>query len=161
TSTAAAVLMLNAAVGAIGKTVHVPPASPRAPSFRDTTRLIEAMNSGAVDVLIVHGVNPVHSLPAASGFSAALGKVKLAVAPASMPDETSVLAHLVLPDHTAVESWGDAAPRPGVRSIVQPTLRPLYDTRAFGDTLLDTARVIGGAAAEKLPSGSFRSAVEA
>src|SRR5262249_16305859 len=53
------------------------------------------------------------------------------------------------------------APRPGVRSIVQPTLRPLYDTRAFGDTLLDTARAIGAAAAANLPAGSFRSAVEA
>src|SRR4029453_11396442 len=45
--------------------------------------------------------------------------------------------------------------------LVQPTLRPLYDTRAFGDTLLDTARAIGGAAAAKLTSGSSRSAVEA
>jgi molybdopterin-containing oxidoreductase family iron-sulfur binding subunit len=78
-----------------------------------------------------------------------------------MPDETASLAHLVLPDHTTAESWGDAAPRPGVRSIVQPTLRPLYDTRAFGDTLLDSARAIGGDGAAKLPSGSFRGAVEA
>ena len=106
-------------------------------------------------MLIVHGANPVHSLPAASGFAQALGKVKLVVSTASMPDETSALAHLVLPDHTTAESWGDAAPRPGVRSIVQPTLRPLYDTRAFGDTLLDSARAIGGAAAASLPVGQL------
>ncbi len=160
TATAAAVLLLNAAVGAVGKTVHIPPAPSRAPSFRATTRLIEAMRAGQVDVLIVHGVNPVHSLPAESGFAEALAKVKLVVSTASMPDETSSLAHLVLPDHTTAESWGDAAPRPGVRSIVQPTLRPLFDTRAFGDTLLDSARAIGGAAAN-LPAGSFRGAVEA
>jgi anaerobic selenocysteine-containing dehydrogenase/Fe-S-cluster-containing dehydrogenase component len=159
-STAAAVLLLNAAVGAIGKTVTIPPAAEHAPSFAAVTRLIEAMNAGQIEVLIVHGANPVHSLPAASGFAEALGKVKLVVSTASMPDETSTLAHLVLPDHTAAESWGDAAPRPGVRSLVQPTLRPLYDTRAFGDTLLDSARAIGGAAVT-LPAGSFRSAVEA
>jgi molybdopterin-containing oxidoreductase family iron-sulfur binding subunit len=47
-----------------------------------------------------------------------------------------------------------------VRSIVQPTLRPLYDTRAFGDTLLDSARALGGSAAASLPAGSFRGAVE-
>jgi molybdopterin-containing oxidoreductase family iron-sulfur binding subunit len=161
TATAAAVLLLNAAVGAIGKSVQIPPAPSRAPSFKAVGRLIEAMNAGEVDVLLVHGANPVHTLPAASGFAQALGKVKLVVATASMPDETSVLAHLVLPDHTTAESWGDAAPRPGMRSIVQPTLRPLYDTRAFGDTLLDSARAIGGTAAANLPSGSFRSAVEA
>src|SRR4029450_5502500 len=101
-----------------------------------------------------------HTPPAAGGLPQALGKVKLVVSTASMPDETSVLANLVLPDHTTAESWGDAAPRPGVRSLVQPTLRPLYDTRAFGDTLLDSARAIGGAGANG-PAGSFRSAVEA
>jgi anaerobic selenocysteine-containing dehydrogenase/Fe-S-cluster-containing dehydrogenase component len=161
TSTAAAVLLLNAAVGAIGKTVVIPPAAAHAPSFKAVGKLIDAMNAGQVEVLLVHGANPVHSLPAASGFAEALAKVKLVVSTASMPDETSSLAQLVLPDHTAVESWGDAAPRPGVRSIVQPTLRPLYDTRAFGDTLLDSARAIGGPAAANLPAGSFRSAVEA
>ena len=67
-----------------------------------------------------------------------------------------MLAHLVLPDHTPLECWGDAAPRPGVRSIVQPTLRPLYDTRAFGDTLLDSGardrrRGRGAAAGGQLP----------
>ena len=31
--------------------------------------LIDAMNAGDVDVLIVHGANPMHSLPAASGFA--------------------------------------------------------------------------------------------
>ncbi len=161
TATSAAVLLLNAAVGAVGKTVSIPPAPTRAPSFRAVTRLVEAMNAGDVEVLIVHGANPVHSLPAASGFAEALGKVKLVVSTASMPDETSVAVHLVLPDHTTAESWGDAAPRPGVRSLVQPTLRPLFDTRAFGDTLLDSARAISGAAAAGLPAGSFRSAVEA
>ena len=75
---------------------------------------------------------------------------------ASAADETAEKAHFVLPDHTPLESWGDAAPRPGVRSLIQPTLRPLYDTRALGDTLLDLGRAVGasgrgGAAAGQLP----------
>ncbi len=52
-------LLLNAAVGAIGKTVHIPPAPAHAPSFEAVSRLIESMNAGEIDVLIVHGVNPV------------------------------------------------------------------------------------------------------
>src|SRR5574338_754371 len=78
-----------------------------------------------------------------------------------MPYETSERAHLVLPDHTPLESWGDAAPRPGVRSLIQPTLRPLYDTRALGDSLLDLGRAVGPAAAGALPQGSFRSVLDA
>ena len=42
--------------------------------------------------------------------------------------------------------------------MVQPTLRPLYDTQALGDTLLQTARVLGdsggfAASVRQLPSG--------
>ena len=85
-------------------------------------------------------------------FVEALSKVDLVVSFASVADETSELAHLLLPDHTPMESWGDAEPRPGVRSLVQPTIRPLLDTRSLGDTLLELGRGAGAA----MPSGSFR-----
>jgi molybdopterin-containing oxidoreductase family iron-sulfur binding subunit len=111
-------------------------------------------------VLLVHGTNPVYSLPASSGFDEALAKVPFVVSLASLPDETSERANLVLPDHTPLESWGDAEPRPGIHSLVQPTLRPLYDTRAFVDTLLDVARAMGPEIAAKLPADSFRTLVE-
>ena len=162
TATNAAVLLLNAVVGAVGNAVTVPPASATPTPFRDVARLIDAMRSGAIDVLILHGnSNPVHTLPADAGFAQALEKVKLVVSTASMPDETAMQSHLVLPEHTTAESWGDAAPRDGVISIVQPTIRPLFDTRALGDTLLDTARAMGGNVAGSLPKGSFRNVVEA
>ena len=66
----------------------------------------------------------------------------------------------MLPDHAPLESWGDAEPRPGIRGIVQPTLRPLYDTRSLVDTLLDAARAMGPDVAAKLPADSFRTLVE-
>ena len=77
-----------------------------------------------------------------------------------MPDETSELAHLILPDNTSLESWGDAAPRAGVRSVVQPTIRPLFDSQSLGDTLIQTAQVLGGGVAAAIPSGSFRGVLE-
>jgi len=51
-------------------------------------------------------------------------------------------------------------PRPGVRSLIQPTIRPLHDTQAFGDTLIETAKAMGSAVASKLPSTSFREVLE-
>ena len=160
TATHAAVLVLNAVIGAVGRHVKLYPAEGRQPSFRDLSRLVDAMRSGDVEVLIVHGANPVHTLPADAGFDEALARVGLVVSTASLPDETSERAHLVLPDHSPMESWGDAAPRPGVRSLVQPTLRPLFDTRALGDTLLDAGRAMGAEVAGRLPGGSFRGLVE-
>jgi len=163
-ATNAAVLVLDAVLGAVGQNVGIPAEAPR---LREPARLAEiealvtAMNAGRVSVLLIHDSNPVYSLPPELGFAEALEKVGLVVSFASLPDETSAKAHLVLPDHTPLESWGDASPRAGVRSIVQPTIRPLFDTQAFGDSLLDTARAMGEPFAAKLPQGSFRGFVEA
>jgi Fe-S-cluster-containing dehydrogenase component len=158
------VLILNAVVGAIGETVQLPAeasAAPEPASFRDVLKLVDAMKSGDVAVLLLHGADPVYSLPPGAGFSEALAKVGFVVSFASAPDESSEQAHLILPDHTALESWGDAAPRPGVRSLVQPCLRPLFDTQAVGDTLLAVGRALGETAAAQLPAGSFRNVLEA
>jgi molybdopterin-containing oxidoreductase family iron-sulfur binding subunit len=154
-ATVAAVMVLNALLGAVGKSVVVPPepTTAQAASVADLQQLLSAMNAGKVKVLLLHGTNPVYSLP---GFSDALAQVDVVVSFAPLKDETSEVASLILPDHTAMESWGDAAPRPGVRSLVQPTVRPLMDTQALGDTLLDIGRVLGAA----MPTGSFRNVVE-
>ncbi|MCP4241363.1 MAG: 4Fe-4S dicluster domain-containing protein [bacterium] len=154
----AAVLLLDAVLGAVGESVNLVPVRDDA-SYADVKQLVEDMRAGRVDVLMLHGGNPVYSLPEL-GFADALKQVDLVVSFASLPDETSELADLVLPDHTPLESWGDAAPRPGVRSIVQPTLRPLYDTQALGDSLLQVGRAMGDDVAGKFPEGSFRQVLE-
>ncbi len=160
-ATARAVMLANWALGAVGKGVSIPaPRDGKLPSYHQTLALVDAMKQGSVGVLLVHGSNPVYSLPPSTGFSEALAKVPFVVSLASMPDESSERANLVLPDHTPLESWGDAEPRPGIRSLVQPTLRPIYDTRALVDTLLDVARAMGADVAAKVPTDSFRALVE-
>jgi len=157
-ATAAAVLLLNHVTGAVGTGVKIAPAASSSglrPSYREVLALIDSMKSGKVKVLLIHDADPLYSLSPSTGFAEALAKVPVVVSFASMPDETSTKAHLILPNHTAAESWGDASPRPGVRSIVQPTFRPLYDTRALVDTLLDLGRAIGDDVKAKLPDGSF------
>ena len=155
---AAAVMLLNHVVGAVGSSVHLEPepeGRARA-SHREVLRLTEAMSSGKVSVLIIHDADPVYSLPASSGFAEALAKVDLVVSTASMIDETAARAHLVLPDHTPLESWGDAEPRPGVRSLLQPTVRPRFDSQALVDTLFAVGRKAGA----PLPDTSFRTQLE-
>jgi molybdopterin-containing oxidoreductase family iron-sulfur binding subunit len=162
-ATASAILILNQVTGAIGSTVKIPPftsgTAPRA-SYREVLALIDAMKSGKVQVLLIHDADPLYSLSPATGFAEALAKVPFVVSFASMPDETATRAQLVLPDHSPAESWGDTSPQPGIRGIVQPTFRPLHDTRALVDTLLDVGRAMGDAVAAKLPVGSFRQIVQ-
>ena len=125
-------------------------------SHREMLELAAAMEAGEIDLLLLHGVNPVHAMPGGAGFAAAAAQVPTVVSTASCPDETSSLADLVLPAHTPLEAWGDAEPRRGVRGLQQPAMRPLLDTRHVGDLLLDSGRALGGAAAAALPAeGDF------
>ncbi len=159
---AAAVLLLNVVVGAVGSLLQVPAADAKPIStLKDVIALVAAMKAGKVDCLLIHDLNPVFCLPESMGFKEALAKVSLVVSFASLIDETTEAANLLLPDHTSMESWGDASPRPGIRSLVQPTLRPLFDTQALGDTLLSVARAMGGKVAAQVPAGSWKSVVEA
>src|SRR5205809_34665 len=75
-------------------------------------------------------------------FADAVKKVGLVVSLASQPDETTALAHIVLPDTHWLESWGDYSPREGVSGLMQPTMSPVRDSRPMGDTFLAIGRAV-------------------
>src|SRR5688572_7871836 len=102
--------------------------------------LATEMNAGSVRVLFIRGANPVHTLPKATQFAEGLAKVPLKVAFSSYPDETSELCDVVLPDHHALESWGDSEPVRGTLGLQQPVMDPVFNTRAAADVMLAMAR---------------------
>ncbi len=100
----------------------------------------ERMKRGEVDLLLVHGANPVFSLPLSWDFRKSVQSVSAVVSFSSAVDETSALAHLVLPTHTPLESWGDYSPRTGVYGLMQPVMGQVFDTRHLGDILISTGK---------------------
>ena len=124
-------------------------------AFDEVIDLIVRMKAGEIDLLLVHGANPMYELPAAAGFAEAITRVPFVVSFSPFVDETAVWADLILPDHTYLESWGYQVPSPGadrpVVSSQQPVVRPLYDTLAAADVLLGLAARLGGKPAEALP----------
>jgi molybdopterin-containing oxidoreductase family iron-sulfur binding subunit len=50
------------------------------------------------------------------------------------------LCDLILPDHHSLESWGDAEPLRGTLGLQQPTMDPVFDTRATADVLIAVAK---------------------
>ncbi len=116
--------------------------------FQEMLDLVEAMEAGDVEVLLVHDTNPVFALPANVGFRQAMKNVPLIVALSSFRDETTEMADFILPTSTYLESWGDDVPDPGVgfpvASISQPVVATRYDTLPTGDIVLSLARQIGG-----------------
>lgn len=129
----------------------------------DLLALIKAMDSGEVEVALIHDCNPLHSVPPVAGLASALAKVPLVVCCSVLLDDTARQADLVLPTPTALESWGDLPPPTGsltpVLGLQQPVVAPLYDSRAFPDLLLALAKELEGPAAAALPYASFRDAV--
>jgi anaerobic selenocysteine-containing dehydrogenase len=159
----AAVQALNALTGQLGQPGGVYLAEPSygeafepppLSTFAEVGTLIDDMAAGRVQVLMVHGANPVYELPPSRGFAQALTNVPFVVSFASTVDETAAQADLILPDHTNMEGWGYHVPALADRRMVtsqQPVMRPIYDTRATVDVLLALAQELGGAVAEVLP----------
>jgi len=105
--------------------------------------LSEQMGRGEIDLLLLHEANPVFSLPSSWGFQEKLKKVPMIAGFSPCPDETMAFAHLVLPAHTPLESWGDYGPRAGVSGLMQPVMGPVFDTQHLGDVLLAVAEEAG------------------
>ena len=152
TAAQVAVSLLNHVAGNVGSTVDFDAAAtPDPATYAEMQELAEAMRAGEIELAIVHDVNPVFAMPAAADFRGALAEVPFVAALSSLPDETTAEADLLLPVHTALESWGDSNPRRGVWGLMQPTMRPVFDTRHVGDLLIEAARALGGDMAAFLP----------
>lgn len=102
----------------------------------DLASLLNIMNDGKVGSLITYNVNPVYNLAQGKEFASALKNVDLSVSFSDRKDETASLVNFVCPDHNYLESWGDANPYTGVYTLIQPTIRPLFNTRQAQASLM-------------------------
>ena len=127
---------INEAIGANGKTINwAVTANYRKGIDADMIKLVDDMNSGAVGAVLINGVNPSYSYNDSKKFTDGLKKV-IAVSFNATMDETTEHCKYVIPAHHWLESWGDAEPKSGYISIIQPTINPLFKTRAFQTSLL-------------------------
>jgi Fe-S-cluster-containing dehydrogenase component/anaerobic selenocysteine-containing dehydrogenase len=123
---------INEAFGNYGSTIETDrPSRQRRGNDRELEGLLEELGDGRVDVLVVAGANPVFELPGGE----AVAKAKLLVVHAERLDETAAKAHVVSAASHSLESWCDAEPVEGTASIVQPCIRPLFQTRSWMETL--------------------------
>ena len=137
TNTQIVVNAINQAIGAFGKTIDWgKPVNYRAGVDADFEQLVRDMEAGTVGTLLIYGANPSYTYHKAAAFTAALKKVKVTVSFSERMDETTEHCQFILPSNHYLESWGDAAPKAGVVSFIQPTIYPLFKTRAYQTSLL-------------------------
>ncbi|MEK7225215.1 MAG: 4Fe-4S dicluster domain-containing protein, partial [Bacteroidota bacterium] len=128
---------INAAIGAYGKTIDWgSPVNYRQGIDSEFAQLLADMEAGRIGTLMIYGANPVYTYHDTEKFKAALKKVKVTVSFSEKMDETTSLCEYVIPNHHYLESWGDAEPKAGVVSFIQPTIYPLFKTRYYQTSLL-------------------------
>ncbi|MFZ4769714.1 MAG: TAT-variant-translocated molybdopterin oxidoreductase, partial [Ferruginibacter sp.] len=131
---------INDVIGANGTTINWGATNnTRKGTDAEIVQLITDMNSGAVGGLFVYDCNPAYSYSDAKKFIDALVKVPVSVSFNGTMDETSEQCKFILPSHHWLESWGDAEPKSGYVSLLQPTINPLFKTRPFQTSLLKWA----------------------
>jgi molybdopterin-containing oxidoreductase family iron-sulfur binding subunit len=131
------VLAIQALLDSFGTTVDLDrPAHHDEGDPAHLEELVAAMLRGEVHALLLWGVNPLYDWPRPDELRRALAMVSLTVAMAERLDETAAQVQVVCPPHHFLESWGDAEPVTGELGLRQPTVAPLFDTRAPEDGLL-------------------------
>ena len=85
------------------------------------------LDDGAVDALIIVGANPVYDRGV--DFAHRIGRARFTAHMGSHEDETAQACQWHLPASHLLESWSDIRAPDGTASIVQPLIRPLYDSR--------------------------------
>lgn len=169
TNNLSAIYALNILLGSVGVKggvwfnppspfAGVPAASSGAP-FIEWERELARWRAGSVGTVIIRDANLVYGLPRSTDPAGALANVEHVVAFATVLDETTELADLILPENTALEDWGTDIPEPGpgypAVALQQPVVGPAYtrdgtaklsDARGFADTLLKVSDGAAGGA---------------
>ncbi|HYG17520.1 MAG TPA: TAT-variant-translocated molybdopterin oxidoreductase, partial [Ohtaekwangia sp.] len=103
------------------------------------TSLVNDLESGFVQGIVIYNCNPVYDHPLGAKIAAALKNVPLSVSTNIKADETGSLAKYQAPDHHFLESWNDSEPKKNHFSLTQPTITPIFKSRAAQSSFLSWA----------------------
>jgi MoCo/4Fe-4S cofactor protein with predicted Tat translocation signal len=128
---------MNAALGGTGATVfHTDPIDASVAMAAGTLQdLVNDMNAGAVQLLVILDSNPVYSAPADLGFAEALKRVPTVVHHGLYVDETARVSQWHIPAAHLLETWSDARAFDGTATIIQPAIAPLYSGKSIHEVL--------------------------
>lgn len=128
---------INSMLGNYGSTISFTEASyQRQGDERDMFSMVDDINNGNVDALLFLECNPMYDFAGKEKLRAALGKVNFKLALSYTMDETANVCEIIAPVSHMLESWGDAMPKRGYYSLMQPAINTIFDTRQAEISLL-------------------------
>ena len=115
----------------------------------------QANGESPVQALLVIDANPVYTLEDSNAVKEAFAKIPFIVSFSSFMDETAQFSDIILPDHHFLEGTRDVPAPEGVgipiTGLSQPAIKPQYNTRHAGDTVINIAQALGGSINESFP----------
>jgi molybdopterin-containing oxidoreductase family iron-sulfur binding subunit len=114
----------------------IPPVDPHVQTHADSLMaLARDLHGGAVKTLIVIGANPAYDTPGRLNLAEAIRAIPFSVHAGLYADETAAQTQWHVPLSHALESWSDLRACNGTAGIVQPLIRPLYESRGAHEIL--------------------------
>ncbi|HEU0251775.1 MAG TPA: TAT-variant-translocated molybdopterin oxidoreductase [Pyrinomonadaceae bacterium] len=129
---------MNNALGNVGKTVfYTDPIEANSVDQRESLQdLVNDIDAGRVELLVIVGGNPVYNTPADLKLDfERLEKAKLRVHLSEYKDETTQFCHWHVPAAHYLESWGDTRSYDGTVTIMQPLIEPLHEGKSAHELL--------------------------
>ncbi len=129
---------MNNALGNAGKTVfYTDPIEANSVDQRESLQdLVNDIDAGRVQLLVIVGGNPVYNTPADLKLDfERLKKAELRVHLSEYKDETTQLCHWHVPAAHYLESWGDTRSYDGTVTIMQPLIEPLHEGKSAHELL--------------------------
>lgn len=118
-----------------------------------------------INALVLYRSNPVFSKPEGAAWVHALAEVPLVVSCSPLPDESTLWADFVLPDHTYLERAEIVEPAPSsgrpVIGLRQPVIAPRFNTMATADVVIRLARALPAPVANAFPWSDSAEAIAA
>ncbi len=132
---------INESLGNYPTTIDInQPSFQRQGNEQDLEKMITDLEAGNVDaVIVLDNANPAFDYPRCEKFKTAFAKAKTKITFAGSLNETGELCDVIAPANHLLESWGDAEPKKGHISLIQPTISPLFNTRQAEVSLLKWA----------------------
>lgn len=110
-----------------------------------------------LDTIMFYLSNPIWTAPNGQEWEKAMAEL-FVIETSPFPSETAMFADLILPDHTYLERLQDAPTYPfqgfPMAQLRVPAIEPLYDTKYYGDVLIEIGKRIDG------PMGDYYKALD-
>ncbi|WP_185873347.1 4Fe-4S dicluster domain-containing protein [Blattabacterium cuenoti] len=91
-----------------------------------------------IGALFIYDLDPIYSLPypLSNKFRKLIKKTPMTVSFSMNKNETNKLTDIIAPIPHWLESWGDTNPISNYYTLIQPTIKNIFNTRQFQDSLI-------------------------